>query len=167
MGSPMDKRCVSGRAQKGARRLAQAWRRLGSGGWRLRVARPVGWPFQGRSNEPTQNAPTSGLVGRYQAKLPKTFCKAGLSAAGYAVAAAAVAGNSTVAVLMSPAGLGSRDWQRALLVMPSVCLARLRMHRLRGINMQRASSRHRRAHGPKGHSGGDQKGQYSARMRHG
>jgi hypothetical protein len=41
--------------------------------------------------------------------------------------------------------LGSRDWQRAMLVtlMPYLGLARLRMHRLWGINVQGARSRHR------------------------
>jgi len=63
-------------------------------------------------------------------------------------------------------GLGSRDWQRALLVMPGVWLVRLGLHRLREINLQHASSRYRRADVTKGHGGGDHKNQYSARMRH-
>jgi hypothetical protein len=61
------------------------------------------------------------------------------------VAATAVAGIRAVAVRFRRMVLGSRDWQRDMLVtlMPYLGLVRLRMHRLCGINVQGARSRHR------------------------
>ena len=53
--------------------MTQARRRSGSGGRRLRVARPVGWALQGQSNEPIRNAHLCGPVGRYQAELAQAF----------------------------------------------------------------------------------------------
>jgi hypothetical protein len=59
------------------------------------------------------------------------------------VAATAVAGIHAVTARCCRIILGSRDWQRAVLVMPNVCLVWLRLHRLCGNDVQNARSRHR------------------------
>jgi hypothetical protein len=87
--------------------------------------------------------------------LAEALLEAGPGAIGLVIAATAIAGIRAVEVLVRPLGLGSRGWQCGALVMLSVSLVRLRMHRLCRNDVQDARSRHRRADGAEGHGGGE------------
>jgi hypothetical protein len=75
--------------------------------------------------------------------LTETLVKAGFDTVGFVVTTTAIAGIRAVEVLVRPLGLGSRGWQCGALVMLSVSLVRLRMHRLCRNDVQDARSRHR------------------------
>ncbi len=75
--------------------------------------------------------------------MAEALVKAGLGTVGFVVATTAIAGIRAVEVLVRPLGLGSRGWQCGALVMLSVSLVRLRMHRLCRNDVQDARSRHR------------------------
>ena len=119
--------------KRGARRVTQGRRRSGSGGWRSRIANPVGRPLRGRSSKPIRNACSCGPVGRYQAELAEALLEAGPGAIGLVIMATAIAGFRTGVERCCRIGPGSRDWQRAVLMMPYLCLVGLHMHRLHGI----------------------------------